>query len=627
MFSANTQLQVTGTDFDTIKSQFRDFISQKTEFKDYDFQGSTLNYMLDILAYNTYQNAFYTNMAVNENFLDTAQIRSNVVSHAKKLGYVPNSAKSSYSTLTVSFNPPLTVSSITMPKFTRFQSKNEGTVYNYYTLNSYTFSSSANFTGSIVVYEGDYVKQTFIANGTISKFSLPNNNINLDSLIVEVKDNSTTTNFTTYSRATDLTELDSSSTSYFVEESVDETYDLFFGDGVLGKKIVSGNVVTVQYLNCSGVSPNGSKVFVAVSNGGYNTISPTDFYQVSTISNVIKSQGGSEKEEINSIKFNAPRYYTRQNRLVTAPDYKNFITEKYPFISSVIAWGGESNVPSIPGRIILSIKPTDGYILSETQKTIMINDMKKRNVLSIEPIIVDPLFIYVNPVIKVNYISRNTTLSSEEIFNKIALAVQDFEQTNLGIFGNKFVASKFISLVDDADASIEGNDTTFTLEKRFSPIIGSYNTYNLKYNASIYHPYDGFLGAITSTGFKINNNANTLYMDDDGKGNILFYYFVDNTSNRSYLTGSYGTVNYETGIITLTSIQFADTELTNEIRVRVIPASNNIDSPNNQIILLSLPEITLYDKSTSDITYVSNVDVSGDITPVASNGTTSTLTL
>lgn len=624
MFAANTELQITETDFDLLKNSFKDFIQNKTEFKDYNFEGSTLNYILDILAYNSYQQSIYTNMAVNENFLDTAQLRSNVVSQAKKLGYVPYSRNPSLMTIDITFTPSDSPSAIVIPRLSKFSGKKNNITYNYVTLQNNVITDG-NST-RISISQGTWTDQQFVYDSETKFYELINSNISIDTVTVKVKDSITSTTYVEYDRALDITEIKSTSNVFFIEESVNGNYEIFFGDGILGRSLQTGNYIEVGYLVTDGVEANDINNIKAVGYSGYNSIDENSKYEASSLVVIDKSAGGSEREEINSIKFNAPRYYTTQNRLVTVPDFKNFITSNYTFIDSLAVWGGESNVPPIAGRVIISLKPKNGYVLSDSRKNQMILEMKKRNVLAIEPIIIDPTFTYVKPEIRVNYTSQNSSLTSQEIFSKVNAAILNYEKNSLGVFENAFIFSKLSSIIDNADASIESNEMTIELEKRFTPLIGSKTTYILRFFSELYHPYDGFLGSVSSSGFKINTSSETLYLDDDGNGKLRLYY-LENQINKVYINNEIGTVNYETGEMKIEEIHFTETSFGSEIRVFIKPKSNNYFPDNNQIILLSYPRISMYDRSIEEFTRIESITALGNVSPVSANETNVPITL
>ena len=617
MFTANTQLQVSEISYDTILSNLKTFLKNKTEFADYDFDGSTISYVLKTLAYDTYMKSFYVNMAVNESYLDTAQIRANVISNAKKLGYVPVSARSATTQLSLSFSPGDTPSQIVIPQYTKFKGVKNGVTYFFVTKNEYSIIPAGGvYSKTIDVYEGTVISQTFTYSSSQTFYELLNGNVDSTSIVVAVKPNSVSTSQTIYTEADDITELTSSSEVFFLQENSSERYEIYFGNGVLGKALSDGNIITVTYIVTRGTEGNDVQGLTNVSYSGYNVDTPTTQYVPATINQSEKTHSGTIPESLDSIKFNAPRYYTVQNRLVTINDYISYALKNYSFIEAINAWGGDTHVPPVYGKVILSIKPTGGYVLSQARKDVIIADMEKRSVMSIEPIIIDPIFVYINPIIDITYDSFQTTLSPESLFSKIQTTVANFETSNLSIFDRSFRYSQFIKAIDNTDTSILSNETEINLEKRISPILNSTISYVLRFDAALRNLYAGYLGCVTSTGFKINTNSNTLFLDDDGNGKIRTYYLSG--QSKVYVNSNAGTINYLTGEIKLTSFHFTSV-VGDELRVIVQPDKKNFTPLRNQIVLLSNPLLSLFNIRANQITKSGILDVNGNLSPVSTN--------
>lgn len=622
---ANTSLQVAGLNFDEIGQSIKDYISSKPEFLDYNFEGSTISLLIDALAYNTYLNSFYLNMAVNENFLDTAQIRENVVSLAKHLGYVPRSAKSARASITINFSPIDSPDYIVIPKYTRFKSTKAGIDYIFSTLEE---TSAPNDLGAyaktLLVYEGEPIEQTFTYIEDETFYTLLNSNIDVDTIEVQVLINGGPS-ATTYSRAGDITEITSTSTVYFLQEAIDGKYELRFGDGILGVMPDIGDIIKIRYLVSSGSVANGLTRFSNISFSGYNPDVTTTKYLPSSVSLVERSNGGQERETIESIKFNAPRYYMAQNRAVTSEDYKTFILNRYSFIQSINVWGGEEHIPPIYGRVILSIKPFGGYSLPELRKNSIVSDMKRLNVMSIEPIIIDPIFVYINPTIIVRYDSNKTTQSPENMFGAVQTTVANFELNQLSVFGNSFYYSQFLETITRADSAIISAETDILLEKRIAPILESTITYKLRFDTEIRNPYAGYLGAVSSTGFTLANNPNVQFIDDDGNGNIRIYY-LNALQQKVYTNNKAGTVNYETGDIVLNAFRVVSLQ-GDEIRVFVEPKEKDYTPLRNQVVLLSHPRLSVLNIRTNQITKGGILDVFGNLSPLFNNSIDIPITL
>lgn len=620
MFVANTELQVAETNFKDIKENLKRFIAAKTPFADYDFEGSTLNYLLDVLAYNTYMNSFHTNMAINESFLDTAQIRSNVISNAKELGYTPKSALASSATITLIFTPSDAPPQIVIPRGTKFQSTKDGVNYNFVTVREHVVTPlNGVYAKDIQIFEGELLKQTFIYRDTQPFYEILESNVDLNSLIVTVKENEQSTDLSYYTRVHDIISLDSRSEVYYCQENSRERYELYFGDGILGKKLTNGNVINAEYISTRGELANGLTEFKLVGYAGYN-INDANKKYMATLRLVERSSNGKSKESIESIRFNAPNFYSSQNRLVTAKDYENYVYATFPFVESVNVWGGEENDPPIYGRTILSVKPYDGYALQSLMKESMVNDMKKRSVIGIEPIIIDPIFTFIKPTINVTYDQGKTSKTTDELFNTIQTQIQRFESENLSIFGNSFVYSSFIKMIDNSDRSVIGNDTEIQLEKRIVPIYHSTISYKLMFYTSLRHPYEGYLGTLTSSGFKTNTTNETLYLEDDGFGNIRSIFYQSITGTKTIYKNNIGKIDYGTGTITLDAMYFTGLEGDDtEFQVFVIPESRNYTQAKNNILLLSHPFVQIRNNISLQIVKSGIVDVNGNYTPIPSS--------
>ena len=611
MFSANSELQVSQTDFDTIKESFKEFVKNKTEFTDYNFEGSTLNQLLNVMSYNTYMNSFYTNMAVNEGFLDTAQIRANVVSNAKKQGYLPYSASAAKATIRVSFASTTNLEDILIPSGSKFKGTKDGVVYNFHTIQDYSCPhNGVNFQTTIDIYEGTPVTQTFVYSDEVQYYEILNSNVDLATLEVSVRETSSSSNRNVYTRMVDLTEITSESEVYFIQENYKERYEIYFGDDVLGKKLTNGNIITISYLATNGSIANDIRSFQSV---GYSGVSQDGTSQYSTVlvETLNTPVQGSEKEGIESIRFNSKHFHNIQNRFVTKNDYTYFIKNKFPFVDSIKVWGGEEHDPPLFGKVIISIRPKDGYVLSPTTKDTIKKELLTRNVMTIEPLFVDPSYLFINPKIFVRYDQKKTILDGGSVYNKISQAVRDFESVSLSNFGEFFKYSSFVNAIESVDKSIESTETTVTLEKRMTPVLGSTLSYKFTFSNELYNPYEGFKGCISSTSFKTNTNSNDLFLDDDGLGKLRLFY-VNSIGQNVYVNEDAGTVDYQTGQLALKAIKFVSFK-GNEIRFFAKPSRLNFYPIRNQILLLSYPELSLFDVNTDQLLSSNIIDVNGNL--------------
>jgi len=587
--AANSAINVTSLNFDNIKESMKTYIASKPEFTDYNFEGSTISMLLDLLAYNTYQNAFYTSMVGNEMFLDSALLRDSVVSRAKMLNYVPRSARGASTTLTVEITPTGAPDSVTVAKDSEFSATIDGEAYKFVTPQAYSFSSTDNYSGTITITEGRPVTHRFTVNtNSPVRYILPNENVDTTSITVDVQTSSSDASSVRYNLASDITEVQANSAVYFLQEVEDSQYEITFGDDVIGQAPVDGNIVIANYRICNGTDGNGISSFTSPSTlGGYSTFT--------TLVNAATS-GGANNETIESIKFNAPKNYETQNRAVLAEDYKRLILRDNGDVQSISVWGGEENNPPIYGKVYISIKPTIGNTISSQRKTEITTELKKYNVLSIDPEFVDATFLYIRPTVEVRYDSKTTTLTGSQVQTKVLNAITNFESTKLGTFDNKtFRYSQFVKAIDAADSSIVSNLTTIQIEKRFVPSLTNSTTYNVSFSNALHNPHAGHRYAISSSAFTYRGN--TSYFDDDGNGNLRIYY-ITGSNTRVYTNETAGVVNYRTGLVTINAF-LPSAFVGSSLSIFADSADDDVNAIRNQILLIAGANVTLIDDATT----------------------------
>ena len=586
--AANSAISVTSLDFDAIKTSMKTYISSKPEFTDYNFEGSTISMILDLLAYNTYQNAFYTSMIGNEMFLDSAQLRDSVASRAKMLDYVPRSARGASTTLNVEITPTGAPDTVTIDKGSEFSATVDGESYKFVTPEAYTLSSNDDYTGDITITEGRVATHRFTVSTTSPvRYILPNENVDTTSITVDIQNSADDQNSTRYNVASDISQVQANSAVYFLQEVDDSQYEIYFGDDVIGKTPIDSNIVIANYRVCNGTVGNDINSFTSPSTlGGFNTFTTT--VNASTA-------GGADNESIESIKFNAPKNYETQNRAVLSEDYKRIILRDNGDFQSVSVWGGEENTPAIFGKVFISIKPVNGFTISSQRKTDIRTQLKKYNVLSIDPEFVDASFLYIKPTVTVRYNSKATTLSAVAVQTKVTNAIINFENTKLGTFdSNRFRYSQFVQSVDDADQSIVSNLTLITIEKRFVPSLTTSTTFNVGFDNPLHNPHAGHKFTISSSAFTFQNQ--TSYFDDDGNGNIRIYYLLN--SSRVYLSQTAGTVNYTTGLVIISA--FLPTAFVgSSVSIFANPKNNDVDSVRSQILLIAGATVSVVDDTTT----------------------------
>lgn len=469
MATANTALRVTELDFDGIKENLKNYLRSQSQFQDFDFEGSGMSVLLDVLAYNTHYMGYYLNMVANESFLDTAQLRQSTISHAKLINYVTSSKHGAIAKINVAVVPSnveSTTNQLTIPKYSKlFGADIDGRNYTFVTLDSNTAVKSGNtFTfNELLIKQGEPVsiQYTMTADNTTRRFEIPSANVDIDTITVVVQESSTNTYAQEYSVAADITEVAATSPVYFVEENVNQNYTIYFGDDVIGKKPKIGNIVNISFLDTVGTPANNISDFsFADPVGGL-------FSDNITVTTASKSSSGTDKETIEQIRFRAPYFYTTQNRAVTKNDYETLITKDYNNIDSVSVWGGEDNNPPVYGKVFLSLKTTTNYYLSNLEKeTIKQELIKNRNVLTVIPEIVDPEYTFLLVSGSVTYNPTLTTNTAEQIGTLIKAAILDYQIKELNRFDSTFRKAKLQAYIEASDKSITGSDIKVYLQKR-----------------------------------------------------------------------------------------------------------------------------------------------------------------
>ena len=604
MATTNKRLKITEFDFDEVKENLKTFLSAQEEFKDYDFEGSGMSVLLDTLAYNTHYLGFNMNMLANEMFLDSAALRSSVVSHAKSLGYEVTSSRSPTATINVSLST--TANSKTMPAGTAFTSTIDGVDYQFVTISDVTSNNTGSAVpfDSVKVYEGTYVTTTYTADTSDvdQRFLLTDNRADTSTLTVKVQNSSTDTTTTTFTRATDITQLSSTSTVYYLQETDGGFFEVYFGDGTVSKAIEDGNIITLQYVVTNRTLGNGASSFSSPS-----LIDGVSNITVTTVSSAV---GGSLPETINSIKLNAPLDYATQGRAVTIDDYKVFTRKLFPNTQAVSVWGGEdgsfdtsTGVSSNPeyGKVFISIKSTTGENLTTEQKSNLVTAFAPFKVASVTPVIVDPETTFLILNTNFQYDSTATTSTKDELASLINTTISTFNDSDLKEFNGVFRHSKLLGLIDDTDTAILNNTTTVTMGKFFTPVSGT-SSYNINFNNAFFNPHSGHNsdagGVIASTGFQLDNDTATEYFfDDDGAGNLRIYSF-STARVRTYLNSAAGTVDYVNGTISIgslniTAVSDIDGASSTRIRVTVIPKSNDVVPVRNQLLEIDLVNSTI----------------------------------
>ena len=598
------RLSVTEFDFDDVKDNLKTFLKNQTEFTDYDFEGSGMSALLDVLAYNTHYLGFNANMLANEMFLDSASLRSSVVSHAKMLGYEVGSPKAPKATINVSLATGNALA--TMPAGTVFTTTVDEVSYQFVTISDITKQNTGNSIpfDSTEVYEGTYATTKYLvdSNDADQRFLLADVRADTSTLTVRVQNSATDTTSTTYTKATDITQLSSSSTVYFLQEIESGKFEVYFGDGATSVGLTDGNIVQLNY-----VVTNKTE-----ANGAFNFTSPGAIDGVTgvTVTTVSSANGGSEPETISSIKLNAPLDYASQGRAVTAEDYKVYVRKLFNNTQAVSVWGGEdgsfntsTGVSSTPeyGKVFISVKSTTGINLTTSQKENLVTGLNSFKVASITPVVVDPETTFIILNITFNYNSSATTLGKNSLETNVLTTLTDYSSSTLNTFNSPFRHSQLTGLIDDTDTSILNNTTTVTMGKFFTPSLNTSTNYTINFANAFYNPHSGHNssggGILASTGFQINGDTDTEYFfDENGAGVVRIYSVVSGT--RTYFNSAAGTVDYANGTVSInavkiTAVSNVDGLISTQIRVTAIPSSTDIVPVRNQILEVDLVNSTI----------------------------------
>jgi len=584
---ASNKLEVSDFDFDNIKANLKTFLRSQSEFQDYDFEGSGFSILLDTLAYNTHYLGFNANMLANEMYLDSADIRKNIVSLAKMLGYTPSSVRAPEANIDILVGDG-TGSSITMTKGTAFTTTVDGTTFQFIN-NADIVTTPVNGVyrfSDVDIYEGTLVtfRYTVDTTDTDQKFIIPSSLADTSTLVVKVQTSSNDTTTNTYTLATGLATVQSTSKVYFLQEVEDGKFEIYFGDGVIGSALTNGNIIILEYIVTNVEAANGASTFTAST-----TISGFSNLTITTNSN---AQGGTTAESKESVRFNAPLQYSAQNRAVTTSDYESLVQSLYPNALSVSAWGGEDDETPIYGTVVIAIKAASGSTLTTATKQSIVTQLKKYNVASVRPVIVDPETTFILITSNVKYDEKLTTKTATTLKSDITSVLSNFNDNTLQKFDGVFRYSKVTSLIDDTDTSIISNITTIKIRKEFTPTLNSSTRYDIYFRNALYNPVSGYNsvngGILESTGFKISGDTtNVFFLDDDGAGNIRRFRLVG--SVRTYANNTQGTINYTTGQITLTSLSVSSIEnirgsASTVIELTVTPKSNDIVPVRDQIL-------------------------------------------
>jgi hypothetical protein len=592
--------QINSLEFNEIKAQLMAYMRGQDQFSDYDFEGSSLSVLLDVLAYNTYYSAVNANLLANENFLDSAVMRENVVKLAKLIGYTPRSARSAQAKVDIvvqtPYPYPATVQ-INRGVLLSFGGEQKSTfifsIPKDLITSVNTLDGKATFT-DVICYEGVFLTDTFVKEvNERQRFILSNESADTSTLSIEVTRGTVTD---AYLKGEDITALNASSKTYFLEESEYRRPELIFGDGIIGEALFNGDVIEATYTTSAGSAPNGLDQFTFAGTAKDSANNPIT--SGITVTLKTKPDGGADPESTSSIKYTAPKFYSSFGRAVTTKDYEAIIPQIYPNVQSIVAFGGEEASPPEYGKVMVVIKPKNADRLSISEKDAVLKKLRSYSVGAVEPKIIDPSVLYIDLVSFVYFNPNITKRSQEEIRQVVYAQLNALNSTNeFNKFGGKFKFSKFQKVVDDAEKSITSNITRIRMRKNVNVTLNQRFNYKICFGNRINAQVEGAgdSPSLITNGFKRADGGNfTYYLNDDGVGNIrLFYINTDGT--RQYINGNWGTVDYVEGEVTVNDVIIDEVpgSLTNTLQFSVIPESNDLVSLRETYLTIGIDNLVV----------------------------------
>jgi len=590
--AANSGIAIAELDFDTVKTNLKTFLEGQAQFQDYDFAGSNLNVLLDVLAYNTYYNNFYLNMLASEMFLDTALIRDSIISHAKELNYLPRSSRGSEATINIEITPSDTPASINIPKGTEFTTVVESNTYTFATTESHIITADVNgdyIANNIIIREGDAIEEFFaVSSNTSQRFVLSNKDIDTRSITVKVRESNTSITNTTYSYATSLFGLGANSAIFFLQPAEKEKYEVVFGNDIAGKRPVNGNLVEVYYQVCNREESNQASAFSSASSiQGYSNVA---------ITTVSRARGGAAPESIADIKFNAPRNVQVQERAVTKNDYKILLQQRFPEIEAITVFGGEDQDPPQYGRVVVSVDLENADGIPNITKQQYKEFIDQRTPVSIESVIIDPEFSYIEVSSHIHYNVNSTNATPSDIKSSVLSSIETFANNTLQDFEKTLRYSKLVSAIDGADSSILSNETNVRIYKNFIPTLNTATDAVLNYQNKLKQGpklntttrVSTYVAAIQSEAFTFGSSPG--FFIDNGDGLLQIVTSIGDAF--SILDPDVGTVDYNTGKVTIKAAVIAAYTGTG-IKVYARPYEQEIAAKLNTILRLESVDATL----------------------------------
>ena len=602
------QLNVTELDFDKIKNNLKEYLKELPggAYQDWDFEGSGLNQLLDVLAYNTHYNAILAHNTMNESFIDSAQIRSNVVSRAKLLGYVPRSASAAKATLSLTFPSSINDNrdSYSISAGLKFTTVVDDITYTFVTIEDYTTQldpiADEYVFPAVEIYQGRIKHNKYVVDEASShqNFEINDTTIDISQLSVDVYDNNRTNAFQAYTRFDQIGEVGPDSAVYFIQENYDNHYEISFGDGVFGKKPDALNIIDFKYLSTLGADANNATIFTWANVGAPPSIT--------TIS---KASGGTSREGIESIRFNAPLSFIAQNRTVTIDDYKSIIGQNITGLQSLSVWGGQDNNPPEFGKVFISAKPVDAEVLSEQTKNDITDLLKNKKIIAILPKIVDPTYTYLYFDVLFKYDSNRTSLSQGQLETKVRNAIDEFNTEELQRFDGVFRSSQMLSLIDNVDFSILNSVIRVFIYKTLNVSYANLAPVELKFDMELHGDIDEKESIISSDSWTFGGVTYRL-ADETKNGSLnernIFAYRETSSGERIKVYKSIGTLFLKEGTVKVNPLPVEQNE---SINIYVSPASNDIVSKRNNLLSIDIQKTLV----SADVDAISVAGSSGAI--------------
>lgn len=566
----------TEIDFTEIRNSLKEFLRSQDELQDYDFDGSAISSIIDLLAYTTHINAVNANVGLNETFLDTAQFRGSVVGHARQLGYIPRSATAASASISVQINNP-TEDDFVLGRGHPFRATINGETFTFFTLEDYEPNDN-NLFENVRVFQGTLKSSEFVFDvRSGERFVIPDEDVDTSTLQVQVFDDTDKINSRVFNQAKELTSIKSDSDVYFIAENPDGRYELFFGDGVLGTSLQDGNLIRIEYLKTRKADANGARTFSTTTPiGGTTNIS---------ITTTSVAQGGEEKESTESVRRNAPLTFAAQNRVVVPQDFEAVIRESFGDLESISVWGGEDNDPPVYGKAFISIKPKSSDILSDGQKEFIRREiLKPKSVLTVEPEIIDPEFLFIALEVFFKFNPALTNLTTTQLEQKVVQRIRDFNSENLRRFGRVFRYSNVLNVIDTADESIINSFARVYLARRFIPRIGIPTTYTLDYSVDLFESFGTRPVIFRSSRFTVKGLANCRFTDvprQDGTRRIQIV--RGETRNPTVVVRDAGFIEGTKLVLTNFNPEAIEGSI---VGIEVIPNSYNIFGKRNTLLTI-----------------------------------------